>query len=83
MNITLGEVQGHQALLVLAPGVGEIIGNWVEGEEFQLSAQGLTIPCFFLGGGQVGERVYFQRSGSKVTGFTVPGLFYGIYFKKM
>lgn len=70
--------------MILGPGSpGLMIMDWVEGEEFQLSVQGLTVPCPILGAGWIGERVYFQHSGSEVTGLSVPGLSYGMVFKKI
>ena len=56
--------------------------EWVEGDVFTLSAQGLEISCGILSNGQFGEHVIFQRSDSEVTGLTIPGLVYGLVFRK-
>lgn len=85
-NITFGSIAGHQALWgYLGQGAQSItvILEWTEGDSFQLTTQGIPVPCFVNGGGEIGERVYFERSGGgKVTGLTVPGLTYGTFFKK-
>ncbi len=86
MNITLGEVSGHKALLgvIEIPGGGttELVSQWIEGDKFQLTTQGLAVPCGVLSGGTSEEYVQFQRSGSEVVAFTIPGLIYGVEFKK-
>lgn len=82
----LGEVtSGHTALLVEeSPLPYKVILEWVEVDKFQLSAQGVTLPCGYLGAGDLGERVYFQRgTNGVVTSATIPGLTYGTVFMKV
>ena len=74
----MGKVYGYDALLAS----GAVL-QWVEGEKFQLSAQGLSLPCFGLGDGTIGEYVFAQRNSSAVTGFTIPGLIPGAFIKKI
>ncbi len=85
MNITLGEVSEHKALLAFIEYGGittELVSQWIEGDKFQLTTQGLAVPCGVLSGGTREEYVQFQRSGSEVVAFTIPGLIYGVEFKK-
>ena len=86
VNITLGEVLGHKALIG-SIGNSEVtelvVAQWLKGDTFQLTTEGLTVFCAVLGGGTVGEIVDFQRNGSEVISLTVPGLIYGVVFRKM
>ena len=72
---------GHKALISQLGPVSLVL-QWLEGDSFQLTTQGLPVFCGLLGGGIDGEYVYFQRSDSKVVGLTIPGLIYGTYFRK-
>ncbi len=72
---------GHTILAASERGLVLIL-DWTEDDSFQLSVQGIPVPCYILGSGTVGERVYFQRQGAKVASLTVPGLEYGRVYKK-
>ncbi len=85
VNVTLGEVTGHKALLAFIESDGlttKLLCQWIEGDKFQLTTQGLAVPCFFLSDGTREEYMEFQRSGSEVVGLAIPGLIYGVEFKK-
>ena len=74
----MGKVYGYDALLAS----GAVL-QWVEGEKFQLSAQGLSLPCFDIATGVIPEYVFVQRNSSGVTGFTRAGLFPGVFIRKI
>ena len=58
--------------------------KWIVGDKFQLSAQGTVLPCAYLGAGQFGEIIHFQRGANGVViSATIPGLTYGTVFVKM
>ena len=81
VNVTLAKAHGHQFLMG-QEGDYVMIMEWTGGDSFQLSVQGIPVPCSLLGSGYVGERVYFQREGSKIISLTIPGLEYGLVYKK-
>lgn len=86
LKIVFGEVaSGHAALLAeILPLPYKTIVEWVEGDKFQLSAQGMTLPCAYLGDGLMGEIVHFQKGPNGVVdSATIPGLTYGTVFVKM
>ena len=72
---------GHKTLIA-SEGAYEAIMEWTGEDSFQLSVQGMAVPCYTLHSGRVGARVYFQRSGSKVISLSLPGLAYGAVYEK-
>lgn len=88
VNITLGEVTGHRALLGFIENSGmttELVAQWIESDKFQLLTQGLSVSCYFLSDGTTEEYMEFVRGaeGSEVIGLTIPGLIYGVIFNKI
>ena len=83
-NVTFAMLFGHPTLLTTEGGDTALL-QWVEGDSFQISVQGLPVPCFVLSSGHIGGRVYFQRDSSsqgKVVSLTVPGIAYGHVYNK-
>ena len=74
---------GYKAL-ILTYYNNKVILDWRGEDEFQLSLHGGAVACYYLGGGQIGEWVYFSRAGSRtgrVTSASIPGLAYGVVYK--
>ena len=71
-------------MLILIDSEDRVILDWREGDEFQQSLHGESHPCGDLGRGNIGEWVYFSRSTQgNVDSFTIPGLAYGVVYKKI
>ena len=82
VNISLVKFAGKQYLVANERGISVIL-EWTAVDTFQISVQGFPVECYILGSGTVGERVYFQRnSATQVISMTVPGLEYGVVYKK-
>ena len=77
-------LQQIPVLLVTENG-GTALLEWRDKDAFQISlgARGVPAPCFLSSLGSIGAWVYFHRTLlGKVDSFTVPGIAYGVDYKK-
>lgn len=86
--MVMQELYGQNVLLGMLGQLGgsSVRLNWRQdlGKDiFQLSGQGMALPCSFVSTGTLGEYVEFLRGDNgDITGTTIKGLFPGIVFEK-
>lgn len=74
----------YPTLTLSMPGLPNARLNWLKDEEFQISLHSIPHSCFNLGLGFVGEYVYFNKKKDAIAeGLTIPGVVYGVEFKRV
>ena len=80
------KIFNHQPILYTTVGKDDFLLKWHEKDSFQIVVNPImasSFPCATLPSGYIGAWVYFHRdSEGKVVNLTVPGLTYGVVFKK-
>ena len=81
--VELGTMYDRKALLLIDSSGYQVMLDWREGDEFQISLHGGAQPCEDLSEGYIGAWVNFSRSAEgQVESFTIPGLGYGIVYSR-